>query len=158
MSKRDIRKDNELVPALRQQGPSPVTKLPVNSDSISPNQRRLHNVTRLFIQNRITTYSATAVYYIEGEHDLTDVVRTYIEVNPDILDLSSGQITQVFSEASRRFRKAWRDVRDEYDIDTPEHYKNRENQGAGPRNTECPLCGEEGLGQLAAHLSKCPER
>lgn len=143
----------EPVRKLRERGPSTMAGLDVGTTSISPDTRRRYDVRRVLIRSAVG--KQTSVFYLGGEHDLEDVVRAYIEENPDILAINSGAISMMFGDHSAELAGAWRSISDEYDVEPSPAAGSTED--ANPTYGECPLCGKEDIRRLPDHIPDCPE-
>ena len=132
---------------LRRNGPAPSEELP--GDVWTGNRQ---DGLAKFTVNGFGPAKANApvkpVYFLP-DHDKEDVVRTFIEVNRDIVE---GTNVRAFHRAVGHHVRAWidaaREVSDDY-FDTPPGPENVDPRTDG----ECPLCGEEISFQLARHLS-----
>lgn len=88
------------------------------------------------------------VWYIEDEHDMTDVVRTFFEANPQLQEKSKQSLGMKFNKHSSEMKAAFDEVAPEYGI------RGRRNTGGGNKpNPTCPICGEQMSGvELPDHI------
>lgn len=144
---------------LREHGPTTYEKLPISSLSISDRQ---HGVRRVHITKAATGGAKrgkqSALAYLDA-HDLTTVVRRYLEANPHLLEhVSNGGISAMFADHSSALQDAWREVREEYDTRPTGKASPAEHQAGGEatRGGTCPLCGA-GYDSYLRHHFPCDD-
>lgn len=149
-----LRSHAKYVPHLRQNGPA-------TADELGGHPNGAH-LAQWNVKKMLVTSSApagqnrgrqTPVFYIEGQHDLKDVVRKYLDANPGMLEnRHKGAISRLFGRHSKAMQRAWKAVADEYDV----RVAGGSNKGGATPKT-CPFCGKKDIAYLPTHLPKCTE-
>lgn len=79
-----------------------------------------------------------SVLYYLPEHEPELVIRRYIEKNPTIKNLTQGVLTNFFSSHGPEFREKWRELADEYNVESAGGNKDVEI-----REKPCPICQDD---------------
>lgn len=132
---------------------------PVTQDEIAYSDMaslREHGVFSLLLKTSPPTLGygqQTPVYYLPDEHSKEQVVRKYIETNPELVtDKSKTQLVMMFKKAGPEFKQAAQNVAGEYEL------RNHSDTGQYTVVTHnCPYCGET-VSRMPSHLREdCPE-
>lgn len=113
---------------LKEHGPTPSSEL---EDPVTRTDKQRRGVRRI-------SGPRNYVWYIEDEHDPHDVVRTFLEANPNLQEKHKQALAQRFSSHSDELREAVDEVAPEFGI------HGLSNTGGGSNGSPaCPICGEE---------------
>lgn len=136
---------SQVYTKLLNEGPQPGNEV----GSLNPSLRR-DGVTKFNPRSRAAGRTAAcgrtkAVYYIDGKHNPETVIRTWLEVNEDLIRGTDMQIHHRICAYGEEFKRASREV-----LDGPLIHENA--GGAPDMGGECPFCGEEYTHSLPRHL------
>lgn len=113
---------HSVVDKLAREGPQPQTEFDSNG-GIEFAQRAKYNIHTVDVSlggkgaSRSGFGDTTNVFYIPDLHPPELVVRTYLEVNPNILDAGQQTLTYKFNNNNSALGEAWKAIADEYDIE-----------------------------------------
>jgi len=96
---------------LRKNGPSPSKEVPK-----SPTKKdRMRGVTKFVIHTSVKggckgRGRQSVVYYIMGKHDKKEVVKKYLDVNDQLLDMDKKHLISLISRNGRSWKKPAREA------------------------------------------------
>lgn len=92
------------------------------------------------------------VYYIKFEHDPGEIIESWLDANPGMVDrISNWAIHSRISGYNKGFIEASREILGPFDL-------NLEPTGGKPTKKFCDLCGDDIPKSLADHLPDCENR
>jgi predicted glycosyltransferase involved in capsule biosynthesis len=107
-----IKKYDRLV----NEGPLPATEF--DSPELTTNQRR-HGISKFRLNNNVAfaANGQTRILYLLDDHNAEEIIRAYLDANPEVLDQNSlNQISHAIRNHGRDYSHAWADIRDEYGL------------------------------------------
>lgn len=146
--KDNVRASNEVIPYLREHGPSTLAELPSHPNTVTI---QTYDIRKIKLSSSPATHIGfqNVVYYLAQEHDPETVVRKYVEVNNQVLDeLPLKTITDKFNNVDPSFGPAWKRVADDYDV----RIIDKTTAGGDRSGDTCPYCNTDIEHSLRYHL------